>query len=104
MRSTASSALHGPRGLHRFRDDVLVDAPALEHVEQHVLADRTGDEVRVERVDVGIRLRVVAEERLCDRVGRLARLGELRARPKERGELVAQLVAHGAEAQPQEVL
>ena len=74
--------LDAPRRLDRLGDDVLVDAPSLEHAQQHVLADAAGHEVGVERVDVGVGLGVVAEERLVARGGDSPSLGHC-ARARE---------------------
>ena len=105
MRCDHVAVLEGARRLHRRGDDVLVDAPALEHAQEHVLADAPGEEVGVERVDVRVGLGVVAEERLGRRPrGLAAPRRASRARREQRRQLVPELVADGAEAQAQQVL
>ena len=49
---------------HRLSEDVRVDAAALAHLEECLLADAACDDVGVERVDEGVGLGVVAEEGL----------------------------------------
>jgi hypothetical protein len=96
--------LDGPCRLHRLGHHVLVDPAALQNAQQNVLAQTPGHEVRVQRVDVGVRLGVVTEQGLGGLRRRVALRSEPRARPQERRQLVAELIAHRAEAKAQEVL
>ncbi len=57
--------VHRARHVHRLGDDVFVNATALEHLQEQVFADATGEKVCVKRVDVGVGLGVVTEERLA---------------------------------------
>ena len=71
---------------------VLVGAGALEDLLEQAALDAAGDDVAVERVDEAVGLGVVAE-------AGLARLGRQAGAPGEqRRQLVADLLAHGAEA------
>src|SRR5262249_57701775 len=88
---------HGGPGGEDARGVVRIARRRLEHLTQHRLVHTARDEVRVERVDEGVGLGIVAEEHLL-RLGR----GVDPALQQDR-ELVAHLAAEGAEAAAEEV-
>jgi len=91
--------------VERLFDDVFVDPAPLEDLGDDLLVDPAGEEVGVERVDVSVGLGVVAEERLVpDRaVAAIAIAAHRCPGAQQRRELVAELVAHRPEPQPQQV-
>ena len=92
------------REAHGVGDGVLVAAALAHRLGEGARGDVAGADVGVERVDEGVGLGVVAEEDLPDELPALALHPHLAAAAEERGELVAELAAQGAEAEAEDVL